>query len=493
MPNPKIVDKIKQSIRMSLPLTITTYKLPHETELQIDEILEAYLKELGQSELQNHLSYCLKELAVNAKKANTKRVYFNEKKLNIENREDYAEGMKGFKEETLTNHEYWLEKQKQQGLYIKFIFHPKDRNFRISIENNVEITRREQMRVYDRIARSRAFDTLEEAFAEVLDDSEGAGLGIVILILMLRKMGLDEDSYEIEGDNGITSASITVPIHEIKLEKLDMLINQIVNEIDRLPPFPENITAIQRLINDPKSEMTDIARKISTDPTLTADLLRTVNSAQFMLPNKVDNIVDAVKMLGLRGIKNMLYNYGAEKILDLPAHPELWEHAHRTAFYSFTLARQITRSKDIIDDAYVGGVLHDIGKIVFSSVHPDLLTKIQNFSSARDISPGLFEDLSAGYNHAEIGAKIAEKWNFSDSLVEAIRYHHEPNGCRPEYRLSVYCVYLGAAMCDYESGEIAYDLMDHSILSKFRITSEDQFNEVLGRLSKNYEAEVNMR
>ena len=493
MPNPKIVDKIKQSVRMSVPLTVTTYKLPHETEEQIDEILAAYLEELGQGQLKDHLSYCLKELAVNAKKANTKRVYFDEKKLDLQSREDYVEGMKNFKEETLNNHDFWLEMQKNRGLYIKFLFHPKGRNFKISIKNNVEITRKEQMRVYDRIARSRAFETLEEAFAEVLDDSEGAGLGIVILVLMLRKMGLDEDAYEIEGEEGVTTASITVPINEVKLEKLDMLISQIVEEIDRLPQFPENIVAIQRLINDPKSEINDIARKISTDPSLTADLLKTVNSAQFMLPNKVDNIVDAVKMLGLRGVKNMLFNYGTEKILDLPAHPELWDHAHRVAFYSFTLARQITRSKDIIDDAYVGGVLHDIGKIVFSAVHPDLLDRIKHFSSERDIAPGLFEDLSAGYNHAEIGAKIAEKWNFSDSLIESIRYHHEPNACRPEHRLIVYCVYLGNAFCAYESGEMAYDIMDHSILAKFRITSEEQFKEVQHRLSNNYDAEIKLK
>lgn len=489
MPNPQIAEKIKQSVRMSVPLTITTYKLPHETEMQLDEILAAYLEELGQVQLKDHLSYCLKELAVNAKKANTKRVYFEEKKLSIDNKDDYVQGMKSFKEETLDNLEYWLELQKQRGLYIKFLFHPIGKNFKISIKNNVEITRKEQMRVYDRIARSRAFETLEEAFAEVLDDSEGAGLGIVILVLMLRKMGLDEESYEIEGVDGVTTASITVPINEVKLEKLDMLMNQIVEEIDSLPQFPENITAIQRLINDPKSEISDIARKISTDPALTADLLRTVNSAQFMLPNRVDNIVDAVRMLGLRGVKNMLFSYGAEKVLKLEHRRELYEHAHKVAFYSFTLARQVTKSKDIIDDAYVGGILHDIGKIIFSAVRPELLEKIRHFTSERDIAPGLFEELSAGYNHAEIGAKIAEKWNFSDSLIESIRYHHDPAGCKPEHRLIVYCVYFANALCGYETGEMSYEVIDHSILSRFRVTTEEQFKEIQHRLSNDYEAE----
>jgi hypothetical protein len=63
--------------------------------------------------------------------------------------------------------------------------------FVISVRNNVEMTRTEQIRIFDRVARSRAFTSMEEAFSTVLDTSEGAGLGIVILILMLKKIGLE--------------------------------------------------------------------------------------------------------------------------------------------------------------------------------------------------------------------------------------------------------------------------------------------------------------
>ena len=490
MPNPKIIEKIKQSVRMSTPLTMTTYKLPHGTELQIDKILGIFLDELGQSGLKDHLSYCLKELAANAKKANTKRVYFEEKNLNIQDREDYRKGMKTFRNETLDNREYWIERQKEKGFYIKFLFCPTDKKFRITIKNNSEITYDEHMRVYDKIARSRVFETLEEAFSEVLDDSEGGGLGIVILILMLRKMGLDEDSYEIKGFNGITNASITIPISEVKLEQQEMLIKQIVDEIDSLPQFPENIVAIQRLINDPKSELRDIAKKISTDPALTADLLKTVNSAYFMPSSRVNNIGDAVKMLGLRGVKNMLLSYGTSKILKLPTHPAEWRHAHRVGLYSFVLARQITLNRVIIDDVYVGGILHDIGKIIFSGIHPNLLDKIRKFGYEKDISPSLFENLSAGYNHAEIGAQIAEKWNFPISLIDAIRYHHHPERCQPKNRLIVLCVYFGNAICAYENGRKRYDAIDSSVLSKFRITNETQFKQVQSRLAKDYESGI---
>ena len=490
MPPTNIADKIRVAIQKSVPVTVTTYKLNHETELYLEEILGVFLRELGQESLVDRLAYCLKELAVNAKKANTKRVYFEEKGLSLESKEDYSEGMKTFKNDTMDRIEHYLEIQKQKGLYIKISFHTFSSNFRISIRNNVQITRKEQMRIYDRIARSRAFDSMEEAFSEVLDDSEGAGLGIVILILMLKKMGLDEDAYEIDGTGGETTATLTIPIAQVKLDELEMLTSQIVGEIEALPQFPENITVIQQLINDPEADFNEIARRISTDPSLTADLLRVVNSAKFMLPNRVDNIADAVKMVGLRGLKNLLYSYGSEKILNLPQKKELWDHAHRTAFYSFSLARNIKLSKDFIDDAYVGGILHDMGKIVFSSIHPELLEKIQSFASEKELSRGLFENLAGGFNHAQIGAKIAEKWNFSESLVQAIRFHHEPHSSSPEYRKVVYCVYLANALCDLEKDIIGYDQMDKDVLSFFRISSEAQLDRMKDILNQAFKSEL---
>ena len=208
MPTNINLEQIKRAVRNSVPLTIKTFTLPHETELQLEQILEIFLGEFGQSQIKDRIAYCLRELAVNAKKANTKRVYFKEKALDINNDIDYAQGMISFKEDTLSNIDFYLQKQKDEGLYIKVVFQAKGKTFILSVKNNAEISRKEQIRVYDRIARSRAFESLEEALSTVLDDSEGAGLGIVILVLMLKKMGLSEDSFDIDVENGETVASI---------------------------------------------------------------------------------------------------------------------------------------------------------------------------------------------------------------------------------------------------------------------------------------------
>ena len=74
-------DKITLAIRSGLPLTITTYTLPHDMELYMQEILSEFLHQLGQDHMISYLTYCLQELVTNAKKANTKRVYFQEKNL----------------------------------------------------------------------------------------------------------------------------------------------------------------------------------------------------------------------------------------------------------------------------------------------------------------------------------------------------------------------------------------------------------------------------
>jgi putative nucleotidyltransferase with HDIG domain len=473
--------KIRKAARSSVPLSIKTYTLPHETEEYMESILEVFLDELGQVELKDRIAYCLRELAVNAKKANTKRVYFMEKGLDIGNPQDYEVGMRSFKQETLDNINYFLEKQKEAGLYIKIVFHAKGRTLTVSIRNNSEIARKEQMRIYDRIARSRAFESMEEALSSVLDDSEGAGLGIVILVLMLKKIGLDEDAFDIDIENDETVAKIVIPFSDVHLENISELSREIVDQIELLPQFPENIVYLQKLINDPESEISDIARQVSMDPSLTADLLKIVNSAQFMLPKRVDNIVEAVKLLGLKGLKNQLYSYGTQKVLSTKQ-KDLWDHSYKTAFYAYNLAKNFKRKRDLLDDAYVGGILHDMGKIIFSEVHPHLLERIGNFCKQKGMSKDLFEDFAAGLNHAEIGGMIAEKWNFPDNLVHAIRYHHEPEDAPAESRDVVETVYLANALLNLETKSIGFDQIDKKILSTFGMNSENQVQLLLKTL-----------
>ncbi|MDR1100723.1 MAG: HDOD domain-containing protein, partial [Treponema sp.] len=361
----------------------------------------------------------------------------------------------------------------------------------IEVRNNVAVTKTELIRIHDKLARSRQYSSLEDAFAQVLDDSEGAGLGLVILVLMLKKMGLDEDCFDILGTDKETIARIVIPLDQTRVENLSILSDTIVNNVNSLPQFPENILLVQKLIGDPKSDMTSIARQISMDPALTADLLKIVNSAQYMLAKKVDSISEAVKLVGIRGIKNLLYSYGTQKVLgdETIDKKQLWEHSYKTAFYAYNLIKNFKKDHNLLDDVYVGGILHDMGKIIFSNVHPELLSKIREFCTEKNLPASTFEDLAAGMNHAEIGALIAEKWNFPEGLITAIRFHHDPTSAPEEHKDLVETVYLANMFCEYENGNITFDQFEPVVLEHFGITSKKQVDNIVERFSLGFKKE----
>ena len=243
------------------------------------------------------------------------------------------------------------------------------------------------------------------------------------------------------------------------------------------------------VLSDPNHEVSEIAREISVDPSMTADLLKLVNSAQFMLPKRVDNIVEAVKLVGTKGVRNLLYSYGTQKVLGekYSEMRSMWTHAYRAAFYAYILARSFRKKKELLDDVYVGGILHDLGQIVIASLHPDLLDRIARVCREKGIPAKLLEDFSVGLNHAEVGALIAKKWNFPDQLVSAIRYHHEPQRAPAAHRDIVNSVYLANVICDIERERIDFDQIQGSVLKEFGIETEAQLVNIQEKLSKAFE------
>ena len=133
-------EKVNLAIQTGIPLTVTTYTLPVEMEGYIVDILDVFLKLLNMESYYEGLAYCVKELVNNAKKANTKRIYFANKGLNIKNIDDYEKGMQNFKMDTLTNINYFLEEQRKQGYFIKIIYQMRNNKIKVEIRNRAELT-----------------------------------------------------------------------------------------------------------------------------------------------------------------------------------------------------------------------------------------------------------------------------------------------------------------------------------------------------------------
>ncbi|MDR1143875.1 MAG: hypothetical protein LBK77_06640, partial [Spirochaetaceae bacterium] len=149
--------------------------------------------------------------AANAKRANTKRVYFLERGLDLNDPDDYKLGMINFKKDTLGNISHYSRIQKKKGFYVKLIIQMKQNAIYIEIRNNAVVTKVELMRIHDKLIHVQQYTSLEDALSRVLDSSEGAGLGLVIVNLMLRKIGLNEDCFDILATEQETIARIVIP------------------------------------------------------------------------------------------------------------------------------------------------------------------------------------------------------------------------------------------------------------------------------------------
>jgi hypothetical protein len=204
-------EKVVKAIRMEVPLVMTTYTLPRKVEKYIEKVVTLFLEYIRQSSLADSIIYCVQELVVNAKKANTKRVYFLEKGLDLGSTQDYNAGMETFREETLNNIQHYLELQREKGLYIKLVLQLKNNIITIEVRNNSLITQEELERIHKRLVKASTYNDLEEAMGNILDDSEGAGLGLIILVLMMKKIGLSEKSFNILRTDAETVARIVIP------------------------------------------------------------------------------------------------------------------------------------------------------------------------------------------------------------------------------------------------------------------------------------------
>jgi HD-like signal output (HDOD) protein len=138
----------------------------------------------------------------------------------------------------------------------------------------------------------------------------------------------------------------------------------------------------------------------------------------------------------------------------------------------------------------VAGILHDLGLIVVSYLHPALQKKIRGFCREKNIPLKVLEDFSYGLNHADTGGLIASKWNFPDQLVEGIKYHHEPLNAGVPYKDVVFCVYLANIMSNMERGLVSFEQIETPVLHDFGIKDEAHFQKIHARFKLVYEQQL---
>lgn len=471
-------EKIKSSIRLWLPISITTYTLPHTMELYMQDVLNTFLSECHQEHMSVYLSYCLSELVTNAKKANTKWIYFKEKGLNIYDEEDYEKGMESFKQETLDNIDYWLLTQKKEGLYVRLVLQEYKDKIKIEIHNNRELTLFEYKRIHDKLARARKYNSVDEVYSQILDNSEGAGLGIIIIILMLEKIGLTEENYQVISENGETITRIILPVNKESDLALKELSKTYANNANTIPVFQSKLSEISTLLDEKDISYPSLSKKISKDISLSLIALHYVNSVM-QIPCK--SLPKALELIGpdtlrlLYSHKNQMLRY----ITTLDDDQNLWEHSSRIAFYAYNLARNLASEDSVVsEEIFISGLLHDIGRIFFITASTEQMDAVTDVLKERNFPFTAINALSAGINHSYLGYCIVKNWNFPEDLCNTILYHHDPLYAPRSISKSVAIIYIADMMSRYIEKTVDFYQIDKSILRQFNIITEEKFSKL---------------
>ena len=227
-------------------------------------------------------------------------------------------------------------------------------------------------------------------------------------------------------------------------------LSRIIKNIEDLPTLPRNVLAITELVNNPQSSARDLAGLITEDQVLTARLLKLVNSAFYGFPRRIATVTGAIVLLGFDAIRNLLLTtslfdfFSGQRDNGSFKREALWDHSLGCAVGAKAIGAYLGYEK--IEELFVSGLLHDIGKIVEMVFLRKDFEKVNTVVGVEDILFVEAEERLLEYTHAEVGKILAEQWSLPLKHVDAIAYHHEPHRSE-QFAVESSIVHLADILC----------------------------------------------
>ncbi len=213
----------------------------------------------------------------------------------------------------------------------------------------------------------------------------------------------------------------------------DQKLQQLVGSMRALPSLPATFSRITEELNSHEPTLERIGRLIGEDVAITSKILQLVNSAFFGLSKPVSNPTQAVSLLGINTITSLVLATGIftqfnPEIVNRFRLDTIFEHSLAVGAMARAIARDQSSTPQVIDDSLMGGMLHDIGKLILAANQPDSFAQIITLAHKQQISALEAEREIIGTTHAEIGAYLLGIWGIPDPIVEAVLFHHQPQG-----------------------------------------------------------------
>lgn len=206
---------------------------------------------------------------------------------------------------------------------------------------------------------------------------------------------------------------------------------QILKKIDtitEIPTLPTIIFELNKYLQDPDTSIAKVSETIEKDQAMALKILKLVNSAFYGFHSRIGDIRNAVILLGYNSVRNAIVSLSVIKSFSTKLAPEgfnirdFWKHSLAVAVTGKSLA-QLSRLESA-DNCFVGGLLHDVGKIILAQFFPDLFVKV--WLASQDEYPSFYEAEKnvIPIDHTKIGAHLATNWQLPPGLADTIRWHH---------------------------------------------------------------------
>lgn len=210
-------------------------------------------------------------------------------------------------------------------------------------------------------------------------------------------------------------------------------IDTLLEDVITLPSLPSSVIRVTELIEDPDSSLTDVAEAMSSDPALTMKVLRLVNSAFYGVRSQIASLDQAVSMLGMKVVRNVVLTASVFESLQSGIDGVL-QHSVACGIAMGELCKPHINELPIEtpQEGFIFGLLHDSGKIIIEQFLPEDFAAVLTASRVSGRPWHSAEKEILGIDHAEVGAHLAQQWKLPLPLVSAVNGHHDLARCENE-------------------------------------------------------------
>lgn len=247
---------------------------------------------------------------------------------------------------------------------------------------------------------------------------------------ILKSVGSTHQYLSKPCDSGLLLKTINNAL-ALKETLNDSALLNLISQLDSLPSPPALYQKLLGVLSSTQTSLKRIGTIISRDAGMSAKILQLVNSSFFGLLNKVSSPELAASLLGLDTIKALVLQINIFSSLNRNTQEQftldrLWQHCLTTATFARKIAEYENFTPDALDEAYIGGLLHDTGKIILVSKFPTKYSTVRSMEFLEQVPSYQAEIEVFGTSHATVGAYLLGLWGLPGTIVQTVALHHTP-------------------------------------------------------------------